>query len=250
MTYLLQICTTLLILSGATCSFASPGRIIDYRIDGEAYEGYMIVPNPKAPVILLVHDWDGLNEYEISRASMLAEEGYAVFCVDMYGKGVRPTETADKRKLTSALYHDRPRMRALLQGALQAARDRGLDMKNGVAMGYCFGGAVVLELARSGTPMKGFVSFHGGLDLPEGEDYSRTKGKIMIFHGTADSSVSMTAFAELAEELEEEGVPHEMTTYGGAPHAFTVFGSPRYRADADKSSWRNYLTFLRETLPQ
>ena len=94
--------------------------------------------------------------------------------------------------------------------------------------------------------MKGFVSFHGGLKTPEGQNYANTKDKLLILHGTADTHITMEHFAELADELEVSKVPHEMITYGGAPHAFTVFGSEWYRQDADKKSWDRYLTFLEE----
>ena len=113
---------------------------------------------------------------------------------------------------------------------------------------YCFGGTAVLELARSGVDLKGFVSFHGGLDLPEGQDYAGVRGRVLVLHGTADESVSMDQFAALARGLEEKGVAHEMITYGGAPHAFTVFGTERYREDADRKSWKRFTDFLGETL--
>jgi hypothetical protein len=115
-------------------------------------------------------------------------------------------------------------MRALMTGALETARDKGADVGNAVAMGYCFGGAAVLEWARSGAELKGFVTFHGGLKTPAGQDYSRARGNILIMHGTADSAITMDQFAGLAKELEAAGIDHEMITYGGAQHAFTVFG--------------------------
>lgn len=96
--------------------------------------------------------------------------------------------------------------------------------------------------------MQGYVTFHGGLATPEGQDYSRTKGKVLILHGTADTHITMDHFAGLANQLEEKGVPHEMIAYGGAPHAFTVFGSSRYRKDADEKSWKRFVGFLEETL--
>ncbi|MCW8860457.1 MAG: dienelactone hydrolase family protein, partial [Deltaproteobacteria bacterium] len=105
-----------------------------------------------------------------------------------------------------------------------------------------------LEFARSGVDLKGFVTFHGGLVTPEGQDYSTTKGKLMIFHGTADTAVTMEQFAGLAVELEGQKVSHEMITYSGAPHAFSVFGSERYREDADKKSWKRFGEYLQETL--
>ena len=153
-----------------------------------------------------------------------------------------------KRQHTGELYKDRKKMRDLMNGALKTARARGANTDNAVAMGYCFGGAAVLELARSGADLKGFVTFHGGLKTPEGQNHSKTKGKLLILHGTADSAITMQDFATLAAELESAGVSHEMITYSGAPHAFTVFGGSRYRADADKKSWRRFMEYLGETL--
>ena len=248
MKYFLSILTLFVLLSAASSSFASRGKTVPYKVDGEAYEGYYISPSPGAPLILLIHDWDGLNDYELKRAAMLAELGYGVFAADLFGKGVRPTELKEKRRLTGALYQDRKKMGGLLYGALKAAGEKGGAVDKAVAIGYCFGGTAVLELARSGADLKGFVTFHGGLETPEGQDYSRTKGDLLVFHGTADKAVSMDQFAGLARALEEKGVKHEMITYSGAPHAFTIFGSDRYREDADRKSWERFTRFLSETL--
>ena len=106
----------------------------------------------------------------------------------------------------------------------------------------------MLEFARSGADLKGFVTFHGGLSTPAGQDYSKTKGKLLILHGTADTNITMDQFAKLADELEQKGISHEMIAYGGAPHAFTVFGDKRYREEADKKSWSRLSAFLTETL--
>lgn len=229
-------------------SAGAAGDFVSYEVDNTPYEGYLISPSADAPLILMIHDWDGLTDYEIKRAGMLADKGYAVFAADLFGKGIRPTELKDKQRLTGELYNDRKKMRALLSGALEAAGARGAGIHNAVAMGYCFGGAVVLELARSGADLKGFVSFHGGLETPAGQDYSETKGFVLIFHGTADTHIPMDQFAELAKALEKETVSHEMTTYGGAPHAFTVFDTERYRKDADQKSWARFMEFLDTTL--
>jgi len=139
-------------------------------------------------------------------------------------------------------------MRVLLNGSLEAAKTQGSDIKNAVMIGYCFGGTAVLEFARSGADLKGFVIFHGGLATPKGQDYSKTKGKLLIFHGTADDNITMDEFAGLAQQLEKYKIPNEMVTYGGAPHAFTVFDSDRYREYADKASWNRFSQFLGETL--
>ena len=168
--------------------------------------------------------------------------------MDLFGAGVRPTEVKDKRQHTGELYKDREKMRALMKGALDTAKNKGANIENAVAMGYCFGGAAVLELARSGADLKGFATFHGGLKTPQGQDYANTRGEILIMHGSADLSITMDQFAGLANELESAGVAHEMITYGGAQHAFTVFGENRYQETADKKSWKRFTEFLAETL--
>ena len=229
-------------------AWTATGQSVAYKVNDQPYEGYYISPSPDAPLVLLIHDWDGLTEYEIRRAHMLAEMGYAVFAADLFGAGVRPTEVEDKRQHTGELYKDREKMRALMSGALDVATSKGGNVKNAVAMGYCFGGAAVLELARSGADLKGFATFHGGLKTPPGQDYSKARSEILVMHGTADSAISMEEFATLAQELEQSGIKHEMISYSGAPHAFTVFGSERYRADADRKSWERFSAFLRERL--
>ena len=241
---ILLVLIILIVLSTANAA----GTAVSSEVDGKPFEGYFIAPSPKAPLILLIHDWDGLTDYEVKRANMLADLGYAVFAADLFGAGIRPTKLTDKRQHTGELYKDREKMRSLLQAALETARSKGANVQNAVAMGYCFGGAAVLEFARSGADMKGFVTFHGGLSTPAGQDYSRTKGKLLIMHGTADTNITMDQFAKLAGELEEKSIPHEMITYSGAPHAFTVFDIPRYRKDADKKSWERFTAFLAETL--
>ena len=235
----------LIIMYSFSILVSASGKVVDYKVDGKSYEGYYISPSNSAPLILLVHDWDGLTDYEVKRAQMLSEMGYAVFVADLFGKGVRPTEVKDKKQHTGALYKDRMKMRALLNGALKTAVKHGGNDKNAVAMGYCFGGAAVLEMARSGANLKGFVTFHGGLTTPEGQNYSNTKGKLLIMHGSADTAITMNQFSDLAQQLESNKIDHEMVTYGGAPHAFTVFDSKRYHEGADKKSWALFSEFLK-----
>ncbi len=239
---------TFVLVLALSSTAAAAGKSVVYEVNGASYEGYYNRASGKAPLVLLVHDWDGLTDYEVKRSDMLAEMGYTVFAVDLFGAGVRPTKMEDKRQHTGELYKDREKMRALLNAALKTAQAQGANTGNAMAMGYCFGGAAVLEFARSGADLKGFVTFHGGLKTPEGQDYSKAKGKFLILHGTADTAVTMQDFATLAAELEAKGVAHEMITYGGAPHAFTVFGGDRYREDADKKSWKRFTEFLSETL--
>jgi len=243
MRYLL---TLLFVILSSTTTFA--GENITYSVDSKPYEGYFINVKPGAPLVLLIHDWDGLTDYEIKRAQMLADLGYSVFAADLFGAGVRPTKVEDKRQHTGELYKDRQKLRKLLYGALDAAKAQGLNTENAVIAGYCFGGATVLELARSGADLKGFITFHGGLATPEGQNYSVAKGKYLVLHGSADTAITLDQFAALAKELEANHVAHEMITYSGAPHAFTVFGAKSYREDADRKSWKRFTEFLSETL--
>ena len=235
-------------LALAPAAGLAAGNAVTYEVAGASYEGYFVSPGADAPLVLLVHDWDGLGDYEVRRANMLAELGYAVFAVDLFGTGVHPVAIDERRALTGALYKDREKMRALLNAGLEAAAAQGAMRGNAVAMGYCFGGAAVLELARSGIDLKGFASFHGGLATPEGQDWSKAQGEVLVLHGTADTAITMDEFARLAKELEAAGHPHEMVTYSGAPHAFTVFDSAAYRADADAKSWALFTGFLERTL--
>ena len=230
------------------CTAWAGGEPIVYQVNGMDYEGYYTNPDTGAPLVILLHDWDGLTDYEVKRAEMLADLGYAVFAADLFGKGVRPTEVADKKRHTGELYKDRAMMRALVQGAVDTAKRQGANTGNAIVMGYCFGGAAALEYARSGADAKGFVTFHGGLNTPEGQGYSNAKGHFLILHGTADTSITMDDFAALAKDLETNSVSHEMITYSGAPHAFTVFGTDRYREDADRKSWQRFVEYLSETL--
>jgi dienelactone hydrolase len=232
------------LLTVSSVVFGATGSSVTYQVNDESYEGYYISPDKRAPLVLLIHDWDGLTDYEIKRANMLVELGYAVFAADLFGAGVRPTKVTDKRQHTGELYKNREKMRALIKGALDTAKDRGADIENAVAVGYCFGGAAVLELARSGADLRGFATFHGGLKTPEGQSYTKTRGEMLIMHGSADSAITMDQFADLTKELESAGVAHEMITYGGARHAFTVFDGDRYQEAADKKSWKRFQEFL------
>lgn len=227
---------------------AANGRDILYAVNGQPYEGYFVEADESRGLVLLIHDWDGLTGYEKRRADMLADAGYSVFAVDLFGEGIRPEKVEDRRQHTGELYSDREKMRAIMQGALAAAGEEGADTDNAVAMGYCFGGAAVLELARSGARLRGFASFHGGLGTPQGQDYASVAGEVRVYHGTADAAVTMADFAALAEALETNNIPHQMISYGGAPHAFTVFDSDRYREAADRDSWTSFMAFLEYSL--
>ncbi|MEO1068947.1 MAG: dienelactone hydrolase family protein, partial [Cyanobacteria bacterium J06638_6] len=207
-----------------------------YTIDGQPFEGYLAVNENfggDRPLVLVVHDWNGLDDYEKRRAQMLAEQGYAAFAVDLYGQGVRPSNTDESRAESGKLYADRATMRARLTAGLdQAQMMAGVDGNRVAAIGYCFGGAAVLEMARAGMGVDGFVAFHGGLSTPEGQDYSKTPGRILVLHGSADGAVPMADVAQLAAELDAANVDFNMEIYGGADHAYTVWNGNRYDGPA------------------
>jgi len=226
------------------------GEAVTYAVDGETFEGYRAsAPGESKGLVLIIHDWDDLTEYEMKRADLLAEMGYDAFALDLFGKGNRPTDTAAKKKKeTGKLYQDRDRMRRLIAGGLREARKQ--NDKETVVMGYCFGGTATLELARSGQAedIAGYVSFHGGLATPEGQTYPSLTPPVLIAHGGGDTSVSMDDVAALSRQLESAEVPYEIQVYSGAPHGFTVFGSDRYQKRADEQSWKALSDFLATNL--
>ncbi len=223
-----------------------------YEIDGQPFEGYFAMNEgfgDEQPIVLLIHDWNGIGDYEQRRVQMLAERGYAAFAADLYGQGNRPTNTEESRAESGKLYSDRATMRQrLMAGLAEAQSMAGVDPDRVVAMGYCFGGAAVLEMARAGIDIDGFVSFHGGLVTPEGQDYSDTPAPILVLHGGNDPVAPMSEVAALADELNAAEVEYDMEIYGGVLHSFTVWGadsgSSRYDPHADTQSWDALLAFL------
>lgn len=236
-------------MSAVISTTALAGEKVTYSAEDMVLEGY------KAPamgaskgLVLVIHDWDGLTDYEYKRADMLSKMGYDAFALDLYGKGNRPTETGAKKAEMGKLYKDREKMRSLILAGLAEARK--LNGGKAVVMGYCFGGAATLELARSGkaTDIAGYATFHGGLSTPEGQGYSGDTPPLFIAHGGADTSITMDDVADLSKRLEAAGVTYEIEVYSGAPHAFTVFDSDRYRKVADEKSWSTFTDFLKTNL--
>lgn len=231
-------------------AFSPMGEDIAYTVNDESFEGYYVsaVNEPKGTV-LIIHDWDGVDDYERQRADMLANEGYDAFAVDLFGAGNRPKTVGDKQAATRQLYEDRARMRQLTLAGLTQAREQGAAEPT-VLLGYCFGGAVALEIARSGeaNDVAAYSSFHGGLATPEGQNYPQTTPPIFIAHGGADENVSLDEVTTLMETLEAAEITYEASIYSGAPHAFSVFGSDRHQARADERSWTSFTQWLNNVL--
>ncbi|RLQ88992.1 dienelactone hydrolase family protein [Notoacmeibacter ruber] len=238
-------------LATASATAAMAGEAVTYQAAGSDYEGYYApATDDSKGLVLVIHDWDGLNDYEMKRADMLAEMGYNAFAVDLYGKGNRPDTVDARKEETAKLYDDRDAMRTRILAGLEEARIQSDSDGEAVVMGYCFGGAAVLELARSGKAenVSGYATFHGGLATPEGQSYSSDTPPLLIAHGGADTSIPMSEASDLVTQLEEAGVTYELEVYSGAPHAFTVFGSDRYQERADEKSWDAFQTFLKNNL--
>lgn len=224
---------------------AFAGENVDYSAGDRQFEGYVAKAESPKGAVVLIHDWDGLTDYERQRADMLAELGYDAFAIDLFGKGVRPDTMEGNRAETAKLYDDRQMMRDLMTAGLAAAAQQGLT--DVVVGGYCFGGAAVLELARMQPDgVNAYATFHGGLATPEGQDYSAAKAPIRVYQGGADQNPDMATFAAFVQELEAAGTPYKAEVYAGAPHAFTVFGSDRYRQEADARSWADFQGLLAE----
>jgi dienelactone hydrolase len=220
------------------------GQKLTYSYNNEMFEGYLSNPKSQSKgLIILIHDWDGLTKYEEKRTDMLSSLGYTVFAVDLYGKGNRPKEMKLRKAETKKLYENRTRMRELI---LAGINEVNVKKQKTFVMGYCFGGSAALELARShkGENIVGYASFHGGLKTPQGQSYTINTSPIFIAHGGADKAVKLEDVFQITNELEKNKITYEVNIYSGAPHAFTVFNSKRYRKDADEKSWEAFLSFI------
>lgn len=236
---------------------AIAGETVLYEHDGTTLEGYMAWPEPLPDeplgAVIVVHEWKGLDDYARMRADMLAELGYIAFAADIYGQGVRPQTTQEAGELAGKYRGDRP----LLRGRMLAALDTllahpSVDPGRVAAIGYCFGGSAVLELARSGADVAGVVSFHGslGTDMPAEPD--SVQAQVLVLHGAADPHVPWEHVTTLAEELDGAGVDWQLVAYSGAMHSFTnpssnnPEGGSMYDETADQRSWQDMLQFFAE----
>jgi len=230
-------------------------RPVDYQHNGAELQGFLAYDTAfhgPRPGILVVHEWKGLNEYAKGRAEQLAQLGYIAFAVDMYGKGIEAKDHAEAARLSGIYRSDRQLMRARATAGLEVLRQQELtDEGRLAAIGYCFGGTTVLELARSGADLKGVVSFHGGLDSLHPEDARQIRGQVLVLHGEGDTFSPKEAVEALKAEMEAAGVAFRMVLYPGAVHSFTVPTAGNdpstgvaYNAEADQQSWLEMLSFF------
>lgn len=230
---------------------------VEYKIGDVSLQGYIAYDNSndnKRPGILIVHQWKGLSDYEKSRAVQLAGLGYFAFAADIYGKDVRPSNPQDAGKEAGKYYADRILFRERVIAALDEMKMQPLvDQNNIAAIGYCFGGSAVLELARSGADIKGVVSFHGGLKSANPDDAKKIKCKVLIQHGAIDPYVPEEDVIAFKKEMEDGKADYVITEYSGAVHSFTmpnagndVSTGAAYNANADKRSWEAMKIFFDE----
>jgi len=251
----------LLSLMVVACAISAQAKIvtrtIDYKQGDTTLEGYLAYDDSisgKRPGVLVVHQWMGLTDYEKHRAEQLAQLGYVAFCADIYGKGVRPKDTSEAGAQAGKYKSDRALLRARVNAGLAELEQSGLvDPARVAAIGYCFGGTTVLELARSGATLAGVVSFHGGLDSPAPADGKNIKCKVLVCHGADDPFQKPADLAAFEDELRQANVDWVLIKYGGAVHSFTqpMAGNDNsrgaaYNERADKRSWRDMKNFFAE----
>ncbi|MEZ5540647.1 MAG: dienelactone hydrolase family protein [Pseudomonadota bacterium] len=249
----------ILLLGGVPCTQASVvGQEVTYQ-DGETtMKGYLAWDDAiagKRPGVLVVHEWWGLNDYARRRAEMLAALGYTALAVDMYGDGRTAGHPEDAGKFSGAVRKDLPLMKARFEAARAFLnRQPSVDPSHNAAIGYCFGGSVVLEMARMGEDLDGVVSFHGSLG-GLGPISDKVTAKFLVANGAADPFVTKEQIELFEQDMDAAGVDYNFISYPGAKHSFTnpdadafgqQFGLPlAYNADADAASWSAMQDFLK-----
>lgn len=248
----------LLLLSLATGgSAAVRTEHVTYRHGDTVLEGYLAwndAAEGARPGVLVVHEWWGRNAYVEWRARQIANLGYVALAVDMYGKGIVTEDAARAGELSGQFKKDIALGRARIGKALELLQgDPRVDAGRIAAIGYCFGGTTVLELARSGAPVLGVASFHGGLQAANPEDARNIKGRVLVLAGSDDPFVPAAQVSAFEDEMRKAKVDWQLNVYGGAQHSFTNpeadgFGLPgaAYDRKADHRSWEAMKDFLAE----
>ena len=229
-----------------------------YQQGGVTLEGFHVYDDAvagKRPAVLVIHQWTGLTEYEKRRSRMLAEMGYNVFAADIYGQGIRP-QPPEAGNEAGKYKNDRPLFRARMNAALDFLKsDDHTDTSKVAAIGYCFGGTGVLELARDGTDIAGVVSFHGGLESAAGlaAKPGNIKAKVLVLHGADDPYAPAAQVTAFQKEFTDAKADWQLVLYSGAVHSFThpeagndATKGAAYNESADRRSWDAMKTFFAE----
>ncbi len=250
--------TPAIVLLTATHALAAiQTKVVEYKQGNTVLEGYMAYDDAiqgKRPGVLVVHEWNGLQSYVKKRTEQLAKLGYVAFAADIYGKGIRPKNPQESAAQAAIYRTSRQLMRARATAGLQVLQQNHLtDPKRIAAIGYCFGGGTVLELARSGADIAGVVSFHGNLDTPNPSDAKNIKAKVLVLHGADDPIVPEEQVKAFKSEMQQANVNWRLISYPGAVHGFTNAESGNdpskgvaYNEVADKQSWQAMRQFFAE----
>ena len=252
-----RILAAFLIMASLSARSEIVSKPVEYKQGDTVLEGWSVYDDAiqgKRPAVLVVHQWKGLGDYEKKRAEMLARLGYNVFAADIYGKGIRPQTPQAAGAEAGRYKNDRALLRARVGAGLDVLMSQELtDPKRIAAIGYCFGGTTVLELARSGADIVGVVSFHGGLSSPTPGDAKTIKAKVLALHGADDPNVPPKEVAAFEDEMRQGGVDWQLVAYGGAVHSFTDWNAGNdnskgaaYNERADRRSWEAMQQFFAE----
>ena len=247
---------TIIALFAITANAGVVSKPVEYNHEGTVLEGFLAFDDSvkgRRPGVLVVHEWWGLNDYVRSRVEKLAQLGYVAFALDMYGKGIWTTEPAKAKELSGHL-RGTPLLRKRAQAGLEILKKNPqVDPQKIAAIGYCFGGTTVLELAYSGANLAGVVSFHGGLTAAKPEDHNRIKARFLICHGADDGFIPAEAIQAFQDSLNKAGADWQMITFGGAVHSFTNPEADKvgikgiaYNKAADERSWSYMQMFFKE----
>ena len=230
---------------------------VTYKIDTLNLSSYVVYDEKiegKRPAVLVIHEWWGLNDYTKRRANMLAELGYIAMAVDMYGNNRKGNNPQEAGMLSGPYYENMEMTRKIFDAALEEfKKNPNVDQSKIAGIGYCFGGGLLLNLARMGEPLNGVVSFHGGL-VGAPPDKNLTKAEILVCHGEADPFVPMEEAATFKKQMDSIGKAYTFKSYPGATHAFTnpdatelgkKFNIPiAYNGAADTASWNEMKIFF------
>jgi len=234
-------------------------KTIDYNVDGIKFQGYLAYDESiegKRPGILVIHEWWGLNPYAKKRAEQLAQEGYTAFALDMYGDGKLADHPEDAQKFMLEVLTNIPGAVKRFDTAMGILKSQPtVDTNNIAAIGYCFGGAVVLQMAKMGNKdLKGVASFHGALESMYTPKPGEVQAEILILHGKDDPFTPREKVDVFIKELDDSGAKYEFIEYEGAVHSFSVPGADaygekynlplKYNKAADEGSWAKMKEFL------
>ncbi|HEX8912952.1 MAG TPA: dienelactone hydrolase family protein [Humisphaera sp.] len=245
-----------LLAAAAPAPAAVQSKDVKYKVGDAEYVGFVAYDDAskdKRPGVLVAPEWVGVNDYARGRAKQLAGMGYVAFVFDPYGGGKNAADVKQSAEWSSALKNDRPELRKRINAALATLRQQDhVDPKKVAAIGYCFGGTSVLELARGGADVLGVVSFHGGLSTTMPAKAGEVKSKVLVCHGAVDPFVPPEEVAKFEQEMEAAKVDWQLVKYADAVHSFTnpaadgKLKGAMYNEAADRRSWAAMRGFFKE----